>query len=216
MSASSEKITFSRRFRRFLPVIVDLETSGLESHRHAILEIAAVIPSVDESGRWGIGELHSAHLHPFPGAEFEAAALAFNKIDPFHPFRLAVDEREGLEQIFQPVRAALTRCGCVRAVLVAQNAAFDLGFLNAAVARTGLTKNPFHAFTSFDTATLSGMMLGETVLPKAVKAAGFDWNQALAHSAAYDAERTAELFFWMVNRWSELSELERRSKRRAD
>jgi ribonuclease T len=211
MPVPCEKITFSQRFRRFLPVIIDIETSGLKAHRHAILEIAAVIPATDENGRWQIGEIHSAHVHPFQGAELEPAALAFNKIDPFHPFREAVDEREALEQIFEPIRAALRRSGCIKAVVVAHNAAFDIAFLNAAVVRTGLAKNPFHAFTSFDTATLSGLMLGQTVLPKAVRAAGFEWNQELAHSAVYDAERTAQLFFWMINRWSDLTALENAS-----
>lgn len=208
MPAPCEKITLSQRFRRFLPVIVDIETSGLRADRHAILEIAAVIPSTDGTGRWQIGEFHSAHVHPFPGAELEPAALAFNKIDPFHPFRLAVTERAALETVFTPVRSALTRCGCLKAVLVAHNAAFDLAFLNAAIARTGIAKNPFHTFTSFDTATLSGLMLGQTALPRALKAAGFNWDHDSAHSALYDAERTAQLFCWMINRWSDLTELE--------
>ncbi len=211
MPVPREKITFSERFRRFLPVIVDIETSGLKAHRHAILEIAAVIPETDEYGRWQIGEIHSAHVQPFQGAELEPAALAFNKIDPFHPFRQAVDEREALQNIFEPIRAALTRSGCIKAVVVAHNAAFDLAFLNAAVLRMGHAKNPFHSFTSFDTATLSGLMLGQTALPKAVRAAGLEWHQAFAHSAVYDAERTAQLFFWMINRWSDLTALEKAS-----
>jgi len=213
MPAPNEKIPFSRRFRRFLPIVVDIETSGLTAHRHAILEIAAVIPSADEAGRWQIGEIHSVHVKPFEGAELEASALAFNRIDPFHPFRLAVPEASALEAIFAPIRAALARSDCLKAVLVAHNAAFDLAFLNAAVTRTGIGKNPFHTFTSFDTATLSGLMLGQTALPKALRAAGFDWDSASAHSAAYDAERTARLFFWMVNRWSDLTALEESSAR---
>jgi ribonuclease T len=209
MPAPSEKIPFSQRFRRFLPVVVDIETSGLQAHRHAILEIAAVIPATDEAGRWQIGEIHSIHVQPFLGAELEPAALAFNRIDPFHPFRLAVTEAEALDTLFEAIRGAVLRFGCLKAVLVAHNAAFDLAFLNAAVSRTGVSRNPFHTFTSFDTATLSGLMLGQTALPKALRAAGFEWDPASAHSAAYDAERTAQLFCWMVNRWSHLAALER-------
>lgn len=204
------KKPFSQRFRRFLPVVIDIETSGFEPARHAILEIAAVIPEMDSDGRWRIGAIHSRHVHPFPGAELDSASLAFNRIDPFNPFRQArsVDEREALDQIFQMTRDALAQHDCVKAVLVGHNVAFDLGFLNAAVARTRITKNPFHTFTTFDTATLSGLMLGQTVLAKALRAAGFEWDNQSAHSALYDAERTAQLFYWMVNRWSDLTAME--------
>ena len=211
MCAPSEKIPFSQRFRRFLPIVIDIETSGLVADRHAILEIAAVLPAVDDTGRWQIGNIHAVHVQPFHGAAIEPAALALNKIDPFHPFRLALTESEALEVIFRPVRAALTQSGCLKAVLVAHNAAFDLAFLNAAVARTGIARNPFHTFTSFDTATLSGLMLGQTALPKALKVAGIEWDPSAAHSAAYDAERTAQLFCWMINRWSELTALEHKA-----
>jgi ribonuclease T len=209
-----EKSPFSQRFRRFLPVIVDIETSGIDPQRHAILEIAAVLPTADEAGRWHIGEIHSTHVIPFSSAELDPLSLAFNRIDPIHPFRQAVEEREALETIFQPIRLALERHDCVRAVLVGHNVAFDLGFLNAAVSRAGISGNPFHAFTSFDTATLSALMFGQTVLAKAAKAAGLEWDNQSAHSALYDAERTAQLFCWMVNRWADLTMLEQRHQTR--
>ncbi|MGW8228635.1 MAG: ribonuclease T, partial [Gammaproteobacteria bacterium] len=44
---------------------------------------------------------------------------------------------------------------------------------------------------------------GQTVLARAVQAAGIQWNQKEAHSAVYDAERTAELFCRIVNTWDE-------------
>lgn len=203
---------FSQRFRRFLPVVVDIETSGFEPERHAILEIAAVIPALTPQGRWEIGTMRSIHVQPFAGAEFDAASLAFNRIDPFNPFRkaAAVDERDALEEIFQLAREALTEHHCSKAVWVGHNVAFDLGFLNAAAARHRIKKNPFHSFTTFDTATLSALMLGQTALAKASKAAGFEWDNRSAHSARYDAERTAELFCWMLNRWSDLTALEGR------
>ena len=76
-------------------------------------------------------------------------------------------------------------------MLVGHNAFFDLGFLNAAVARTDLKRNPFHPFSCFDTATLGGLAYGQTVLAKACEAAGIPFNQRDAHSALYDATRTA-------------------------
>ena len=200
-----EKTLFSKRFRGYLPVVVDIETAGFDPARNALLEIAAVIPAMDDEGRLSILEIHSAHVAPFPGAKLDESALAFNKIDPFHPFRFAVDEKEALQKIFQPVRAAVKRNGCTRAILVGHNPAFDIGFLNAAVARTGIKKNPFHPFSTFDTATLSGLVYGQTVLAKAAQAAGLDWDSREAHSAAYDAEQTAKLFCGIVNRWRELA-----------
>ena len=199
-----EKPLFSKRFRGYLPVVIDIETSGFDPLRNALLEIAAVIPSMDDNGRLSIQEIHSAHVVPFPGAKLEESALAFNKIDPFHPFRFAVDEKVALEKIFHPVRAAVKRNGCTRAILVGHNPAFDLSFLNAAVARTGLKKNPFHPFSTFDTATLGGLAYGQTVLSKAAQAAGLAWDNQEAHSAAYDAEQTARLFCGIVNRWEDL------------
>jgi ribonuclease T len=199
-----EKTRFAKRFRGYLPVVVDIETSGFDPVRNAMLEVAAVIPKMDDSGRLSIQEIHSAHVVPFPGARLDEAALAFNKIDPYHPFRFALDEKQALEKIFQPVRLAIKQNGCTRAILVGHNPAFDIGFLNAAVERTGLKRNPFHPFSTFDTATLSGLVYGQTVLAKAAKAAGIDWDNHEAHSAAYDAEQTAILFCGIVNRWEDL------------
>ncbi len=201
---TSEKTLFSKRFRGYLPVVVDIETSGFDPVKNAMLEIAAVIPEMDANGRLSILEIHSAHVNPFPGARLDESALAFNKIDPYHPFRFALDEKEALRKIFNPVRAAIKRNGCTRAILVGHNPAFDIGFLNAAVVRTGLKKNPFHPFSTFDTATLSGLVYGQTVLAKAAKAAGLAWDNQEAHSAAYDAQQTALLFCGIVNRWEDL------------
>jgi len=201
---NSEKNQFSMRFRGYLPVVIDIETSGFDPLRNALLEIAAVIPVMDENRRLSILETHSAHVMPFPGARLDESALAFNKIDPYHPFRFAVEEKVALEKIFQPVRAAVKRNGCTRAILVGHNPAFDLSFLNAAVARTGLKRNPFHPFSTFDTATLCGLAYGQTVLAKAAMAAGLPWDSQEAHSAIYDAEQTARLFCGIVNRWEDL------------
>lgn len=202
---NSEKTLFSKRFRGYLPVVVDIETAGFDPARNALLEIAAVIPKMDEYGKLSVEEIHSAHVIPFPGAKLDEAALAFNKIDPFHPFRFAVDEKEALLKIFQPVKVAVKRNGCTRAILVGHNPAFDIGFLNAAVTRTGIKKNPFHPFSTFDTATLSALAYGQTVLAKAAQAAGLPWDSHEAHSAAYDASQTALLFCGIVNLWADLA-----------
>ena len=203
-----DKPIFSTRFRGYLPVIVDLETAGFDPKKNALLEIAAVILAMDKNGSISIKESHSYHVIPFPGAQLDQSALEFNGIDPYHPFRFALDEKEALQKIFKPVRTAVKTNGCQRAILVGHNPAFDIGFLNAAVERTGIKRNPFHPFSTFDTATLSGLVYGQTVLARAAQAAGLSWDQKQAHSARYDAERTAELFCGIVNRWQELVALE--------
>lgn len=202
MSATKE-FNIKSRFRGFLPIVVDVETGGFNSKTDALLEIAAVILRIDERGQWHPGETHACHVEPFPGANLEPAALEFNRIDPDHPLRLALGEREALQKIFKPVREAVKAENCTRAVLVGHNPSFDLGFVNAAVERTNLKRNPFHPFSTFDTATLGGLAFGQTVLSRAVTAAGLEWDERDAHSAIYDAEQTAALFCRIVNLWDE-------------
>jgi ribonuclease T len=115
--------------------------------------------------------------------------------------RPAVDEGEALRSLFKEVRRAVKEHGCKRAVLVGHNSFFDLQFLNAAVDRAAIKRNPFHPFSSFDTATLGGVAFGQTVLSRATQAAGFPWAEEKAHSALYDAEMTARLFCEIVNRF---------------
>ncbi len=201
--SASKKFNIKSRFRGFLPVVVDVETGGFNSKTDALLEIAAVILRMDEQGQWHRGETHACHVEPFPGANLEPAALEFNRIDPDHPLRLALGEREALQKIFKPVRESVKAENCTRAVLVGHNPSFDLGFVNAAVERTNLKRNPFHPFSTFDTATLGGLAFGQTVLSRAVTAAGLEWDERDAHSAIYDAEQTAALFCRIVNLWDE-------------
>ncbi len=172
MAEEAPRNPIAERFRGFLPVVVDVETGGFNAETDALLELAAVILQVDGQGAWTRQETHACHIAPFPGANIEAGALEFTGIDPLHPFRFAVPEREALQRIFPPIRKAVKALGCTRAVLVGHNPFFDLGFLNAAVKRTGIKRNPFHPFSTFDTATLGGLAFGQTVLERAVQAAG--------------------------------------------
>ncbi len=191
----------TRRFRGYLPVVVDVETGGFDWNRHALLEIAAVPLDVDETGALVPGPATSAHVVPAPGTEIDPQSLEVTGIDIDHPFRFAKPEREALDHVFAGVRAAVRRHGSQRAILVGHNAHFDLNFVNAAVARTGHKRNPFHPFSVFDTVTLAGVAYGQTVLARAVQAAGFSWSSEDAHSALYDAEQTAKLFCTIVNAW---------------
>lgn len=189
------------RFRGFLPVVIDVETGGFNAKTDALLEIAAVLLDFDADGLLGRTETVRYHVKPFEGANMDPASLAVNGIDPNHPLRPAIDERDALQRVFREVRRAVRETRCNRAILVGHNAAFDLGFLNEAVERSSIKRNPFHPFSCFDTATLCGVAFGQTVLARAVAAAGFDWDEESAHSAAYDAEITADLFCEIVNRF---------------
>ncbi|MET0051763.1 MAG: ribonuclease T [Candidatus Thiodiazotropha sp.] len=195
----------SQRFRGYLPVVVDLETAGFDPNRDALLEIAATLLAMDDEGMLRPVETHACHIQPFEGAHIDPKALEFNGIDPDHPFRQAVPETEGLRALLSPIRKAVKASGCKKAILVGHNAFFDLSFLNAAVARCAIKRNPFHPFSTFDTVSLAGMVYGQTVLARAAKAAGLEWDGAQAHSAIYDTEQTAALFCTILNRWQRLS-----------
>lgn len=193
---------FKERFRGFLPIIVDIETSGVDPKASALLEICAVLLEFDATGYLRPGDYFFEHILPFEGAVLDAKSLEFNQIDPFQPLRFALEEKIALNQLFAPIQSAIKKQNCQRAVLVGHNAWFDLLFLNAAVQRCGL-KSPFHAFTCFDTATLGGVVYGQTVLAKAAQAAGITFDANEAHSAIYDAQKTAELFCTILNVWKD-------------
>ena len=200
-----EKNVVARRFRGFLPVVVDVETGGFDAKRDALLEMASVMLDWSAELGWHRTETIAHHIEPFPGANLEPSSLEFNKIDPFHPFRMAVPEETAVKEMFERVREAIANHGCTRAILVGHNPAFDLSFVKAAAQRLKIKKNPFHQFSTFDTAAIAGVALGQTVLARAVDAAGIAWDQDEAHSAIYDAEKTAELFCFIVNRWDALN-----------
>ncbi|MGZ8224411.1 MAG: ribonuclease T [Methylobacter sp.] len=197
-------IPLGKRFRGFLPVIVDIETAGFNPKKNALLEIAAVIVEYNRNADLEITERYSTHVIPFKNAELDEAALKFNGIDPHHPFRMAIDEKEALHMLFKPIKDAVKRNDCNRAILVGHNPAFDINFLNAAIQRTQTKRSPFHPFSTFDTATLGGLVYQQTVLAKIAQAAGLEWDNEKAHSALYDAEQTAEIFCRIVNRWKQL------------
>lgn len=202
--STTEKKPLSQRFRGYFPVVIDIETAGFNAQTDAMLEIAASILAMDDEGYLYIDQTLHFNVEPFEGANLEQAALDFTGIDPTNPLRGAVGEKEALTTIFKAVRKGLKATGCHRAIMVAHNAAFDHGFLTAAATRENIKRNPFHPFATFDTTTLAGLALGQTVLAKACKMAGIAFDNKLAHSAQYDTERTAELFCYIVNKWKDL------------
>ena len=207
----TDEVLMANRFRGFLPVVVDVETGGFNCKTDALLEVAAVLLKMDEEGLLSRSETIRYHVKPFEGANLEPASLAVNGIDPNHPLRPAIDERDALQRIFREVRRSVRENRCSRAVLVGHNAHFDLGFMNEAVERSAIKRNPFHPFSCFDTATACGIAFGQTVLARAVIAAGLEWDETQAHSASYDAEVTADVFCEVVNRYRDIFETSRRN-----
>ena len=195
---------FAKRFRGFFPVVIDVETAGFNNKTDALLEIAVSMLKMDDDGLLSIDKTIHFHVEPFEGANIEQSAIEFNGIDPFSPLRGAVKEDEAIKEICKAVRKAQKAAGCQRSVVVAHNAAFDHGFLNAAIERNNIKRTPFHPFVSFDTTTLAGLAVGQTVLAKACRTAGIEFDNSQAHSALYDTERTAELYCYIVNKWQAL------------
>jgi ribonuclease T len=195
--------SLAKRFRGYFPLIIDVETAGFDARTNALLEIAAVSVEMNEYGLLQPKHSFFYATLPFDGAKLDPASLAFTGIIPDHPFRMAIDEKKALTELFADLKKEMKLAHCKRCVLVGHNAAFDLSFVAAACERNHI-KNIFHPFTTFDTAALSALALGETVLATALERAQLEFDSKQAHSALYDAERTAELFCFIVNRWQEL------------
>lgn len=192
------------RFRGYFPVVIDVETAGFHAGTDALLEVAAVTLKMNEEGILSPDQTFHAHIQPFEGSNLEPAALEFNGIDPYCALRGAIEENEAMKEMCKMVRKHQKAADCQRSVIVAHNAAFDQGFINAAIERSKIKRTPFHPFVSFDTTSLSGLALGQTVLVKACVAAEISFDQNEAHSALYDTQKTAELFCHIVNKWQQL------------
>lgn len=204
MSTIQKFNLLSSRFRTFYPVVIDIETAGFNAKTDAVLEIAIITLKMDESGWLHKKNMLHFHIKPFKGSVINSDAIAFNKIDPFNPLRGAISEKIAIQSILDTVNKGIKIEGCTRSIVVAHNANFDHNFLMAAMQRAKIKNNPFHPFVTFDTAALSGLVLGQTVLAKACKAIGLSFDNNQAHSALYDSLQTADLFCELVNRWKRL------------
>lgn len=198
-NSNPQMLNFKNRFRGFLPVVVDIETSGIDPYKNAIIEICVVLLKLDEKQNFILDKTFFETVLPFEGAVLDKESLEFANVpDPFYPLRFAVDEKIALQKLFKNIKQALNEHQCGRAVLVGHNAWFDLLFIKEAARRNKINM-PFHSFTCFDTATLGGFFYGQTVLSKVMQAAQIDFDINQAHSAIYDAEKTAQLFCKMLN-----------------
>ena len=186
------------RFRKFLPVVVDLETGGFDSKKNAILEIAIQLID-EEDSRLVLGEPHRFHIEPFKDLIVDNEALEFLKLDLNHPLRVAVEEEFAIKEIFKIINQQKNKYECSRAILVGHNAFFDHSFLLEACLRNNIKKSPFHPFSLIDTVSLGVLATKQTVLARICNEMGISYDNEEAHSAAYDAMVTAQVFCKIIN-----------------
>ena len=190
------------RFRKYLPVVVDLETGGFDPKTNAILEIAATLIIKNEDTQLlDVGKTYRYHIEPYEGLVVEQESLDFTKINLNHPLRNAITEKDALEELFKIINTERTANGCSRAILIGHNAHFDHSFLTEAVSRNNIKKSPFHPFSVLDTVTLGALHTKQTVLARICDVLNIDYDSKEAHSAAYDSDITAKVFCKIVNQF---------------
>jgi ribonuclease T len=188
------------RFRKYLPVVVDLETGGFDPKTNAILEIAATLIIKNEDTQLlDVGKTYRYHIEPYEGLVVEQESLDFTKINLNHPLRNAIAEKDALDELFKIINTERTANGCSRAILIGHNAHFDHSFLTEAVSRNNIKKSPFHPFSVLDTVTLGALHTKQTVLARICDVLNIDYDSKEAHSAAYDSYITAKVFCKIVN-----------------
>ena len=89
------KSPLARRFRGFMPVVVDVETAGFNAQTDALLEIACIPILMNDDGKLHQAKPLHAHIEPFVGANLEPSALEFTGINPDSPFRKAIARKKG-------------------------------------------------------------------------------------------------------------------------
>lgn len=200
VSKAEQDYSIKSRFRGFLPVVVDVETAGFDPHKDALLEVAMMTVKIDENGKFVPDELFKANIRPFEGSNINESNIKFLGIDPFDESRDLKTEEEALIPMFKAISKKVKAAKCKRAILVGHNGNFDLSFIYAASERLNYKRCPFHPFSVFDTASLSLLVLGQSVLVKSCLASGIDFDLKEAHGAAYDTQKECELFCSILNK----------------
>ncbi len=189
----------NQRFRKYLPVVVDLETGGFDPINNAILEIAATLIGQNDKYELVVLDTYRYHIDPYEDLIVEQESLDFTKIKLDHPLRKAVSEKEALTELFKIINKAKSEYSCSRAILVGHNAHFDLAFIKESIKRNNIKKSPFHPFSVLDTVSLGAMHTQQTVLARVCESLNIDYDSNEAQSAAYDAEITAKVFCNIIN-----------------
>lgn len=201
---NTPKNLLAERFRGFYPVVLDVETAGFNPKTDALLEVAAITLKFNENGDLVRDQSFHYNIEPFHGSVLNEENLKFLGIDPYNPLRGAVSEKDSLIPLFKALSKLAKANGCKRTVLIGHNAHFDHSFIMAANERLNYKRCPFHPFSVIDTASLSSVFLGQSVLRVACLTAGIEFDNSQAHGALYDTEREAELFCYFVNKLKSL------------
>ena len=195
-----KNLVLKNRFRKYLPVVVDIETGGFDPDTNAILEIAITLIE-EKDKKLVVGETYRHHITPFDGSIVEKESLEFTKIKLDHPLRVSVSEIDALNDLFKIINKTKNKYECSRAILVGHNAHFDSSFLTAAYKRNKIKKTPFHKFSVIDTVSLGVLETGQTVLARICDELDINYDNDEAHSAAYDSNVTAKVFCSIVNKF---------------
>ena len=195
-----KNLVLKNRFRKYLPVVVDIETGGFNPETNAILEIAITLIE-EKNNKLFVGETFRHHITPFEGSVVEKESLEFTKIKLDHPLRTSLSEVDAIKDLFKIINKTKNKYECSRAIIVGHNAHFDSSFLTAAYERNKIKKTPFHKFSVIDTVSLGVLATGQTVLARICDELDIDYDNDEAHSAAYDSNVTAKVFCSIINKF---------------
>ena len=192
----NDTLPMQNRFRGFMPVVIDVECGGFIPYRCTVGNCRSVVGDSGDGSlaAWGNWRYH---VQPFPAPTSNGVTRCDGLSILFTRYAQRF-QRRSAHAIVQEISQAMKDNDCTRAILVGHNACFDLNFLNAAVARTEIKRNPFHPFSSFDTATLAGVAFGQTGYRSRFKrpeSLGIRTNAF----GAYDAQQTADCFARSAN-----------------
>ncbi|RIY36702.1 exonuclease domain-containing protein [Psittacicella gerlachiana] len=190
----------AKRFRGFYPLVVDIETTGIDHHENSIIQIAAVALTFDQDLNLVPYAELKLNVHPLKGNSINPDSIAITKINPFNYQRKAVDLTTALTALCKFARGAQKAHGCKRTVLTAHNVNFDKGFIYHYLEKCKIKRIPFHPFTVFDTSVLGAMFLADSRLKIAInKLPNETFDSSKAHDALFDAHECAKLFAYCVN-----------------
>ena len=107
----------------------------------------------------------------------------------------------GEPQILGQMKSAYQHAHAAGTLGLSLERLFQHAFATAKDVRTSTAIGASAVSVAFAAVSLSALAYGQTVLARAAEAAGLVWDNESAHSAAYDAEMTADIFCSIANRW---------------
>jgi DNA polymerase-3 subunit epsilon len=164
-------------------IIFDTETTGLDNTLDRIIEIGGV----ELDNHFPTGRSFHVYINP-GGRKVHPDALAVHGItDEF------LADKPTFAEVVEEIAAFFDG-----ASLVAHNATFDIGFVNAELARVGLP--PVETHRVVDTLALARRRhpMGPNSLDALCRRYGIDNSHRTKHGALLDAELLAEVYIEMI------------------